>query len=162
MNKIIKNGTRHNFKCYDRNGVLVWREDNVPNLVVTTGLNKIADEYWSGSGYTAAHYVGLKSTGTAVLADTMASHASWTESVIYSEATREALTFGAAAAGVAAGATVSFSINASGTIGGTFITTDDEKGVANGTLIVAADFSSSHTVESGYTLDDDITFTLAN
>jgi len=159
---IIKNGTMHNFKCYDREGKLVWQEDNVPNLVVTTGLNNILAEYLSGSSYTAAFYVGLKSTGTAVLADTMASHASWTELEIYSEATREALTFGTPAAGVAAGVTVSFSINASGTIGGTFITTNGTKGGTTGILIVAADFSSSHTVESGYTLDDDITFTLAN
>lgn len=160
--KTIKNGTIHNFKCYDREGNLVWREDNVHNLVVTTGLNNMLDEFLSGSSYTAAFYVGLKSTGTAVLADTMASHASWTELTIYSEGTREALTFGAAAAGVAAGVTVSFSINGSGTIGGTFITTDGTKAATAGTLIVAADFSSSHTVESGYTLDDDITFTLAN
>ena len=157
----MKTKVIHRFNCYDENGKLAWQE-TVKNIVPTLGLNDILDQYFEGSSYTAAHYVGLKSTGTAVLADTMASHASWTELTIYSEATREVLTYAAASGGSKVAVQVSFSINGSGTIGGTFICTDGVKAATDGILISALDFSSSHTVASGYTLTDDITFTLSN
>ena len=151
----------HRFNCYDENGKLVWQE-TIKNIVPTLGLNDILNQYFEGSGYTAAHYVGLKSTGTPVLADTMASHATWTELEIYSEAVRQTLSYSAAASGSKVAAQVSFSIDDSGTIGGTFISTDAVMGATDGILISALNFSSSHTVASGYTLTDDITFTLSN
>ena len=154
-------GTIHHVKCYDENGVFLW-DEKIHNLVPTLGLNNILDEYLEGSTYTAAHYVGLKSTGAPALADTMASHAAWTELTIYSEGARQTLSWAAASGGAKVASQVSFSINGSGTVGGTMISTSSTKGGTTGILIVALNFSSSHTVASGYTLTDDITFTLAN
>jgi len=79
-------------ECFDKDGNLKWA-DTIANLVVNVGLNDALDKYFKGSTYTASHFVGLTTaTPTVAAADTMASHAGWTESVVYSNATRPAYT----------------------------------------------------------------------
>ena len=156
-----KIGTIHRLRLYDEKHRLIWAE-TIKNLFPTLGLNDVLDQYFDGAAYTAAHYVGLKSTGTIALADTMASHAGWTELAIYSEATRPQITWSAAASGQKVSGTLSWSIDDSGTIGGVMICTDEVISATDGILIAALDFGSSHTVSSGYTLEDDITSALSN
>jgi hypothetical protein len=129
-------------ECRDQHGNLKWVEE-FKNRVVNTGLNDILDKYWKGSTYTAAFYVGLTDgTPTDAAADTMASHAGWTEVTDYDEATREVLTLGAVASQSVnnSSSTASFTINATVTVGGIFVTTNSTKGGSTGTLIAVAAF----------------------
>lgn len=73
--------------CHDKDGNLKW-QDVFHNLVVNEGLQDMNAKYFAGSGYTAAWYLGLV-TGpgagnTYAAADTLASHAGWTENTAYS------------------------------------------------------------------------------
>lgn len=161
-------GTKHThvwkIEAFDKNGKLKWVEEN-KNLVVNTGLDDILDKYWKGSGYTASFFVGLTDgTPTVAAADTMASHAGWTEVTAYSEGTRQALTLGAVASQSVdnSASKASFSINSDATtVGGAFITTNSTKGGTTGTLTCAVAFTGADkTLDSGDTLN--VTCTLAN
>lgn len=44
--------------CYDSEGNEKW-VDIAPNLVVNVGLQDMNNKYFTGSGYTAAWYIGL-------------------------------------------------------------------------------------------------------
>lgn len=144
---------RYIFEAFDKDGHLKWREV-CDNLVVTEGRNDILDKYYTGSAYTAAHYIGLKGAGAIAAADTMASHAGWSEVTGYSQAARPTLAWSAASAGskAASGATT-FSINATVTAAGGFITTNATKGGTTGTLVGCTDFSVSRSLVSGDTLN---------
>ena len=109
--------------------------------------------------------MGLKGTGTAVAADTQASHASWDEvgganAPTYS-GNRQTPTFGAASGGVKSTSTpVVFSMTGSGTVAGCFINIGGSatKDNTTGTLFSAGDFTAgSKTVTSGDTLS--VTYT---
>jgi len=63
--------------CYDKTGNIKW-EDDVENLVTTVGKNLTLDTIL-GNSAAGAVVMGLKGTGTAVVADTQSSHASWNE-----------------------------------------------------------------------------------
>ena len=114
-------------ECFDKHGNLKWK-DTIKNLVVNEGLDDVLDKYLKGSGYTAAHYVGLTdSTPTVAAADTLASHAGWAEVTAYDEATRQVYTpgtvSGQSVSNTASKAVFTISTNAT-TIGGCFLCTD--------------------------------------
>jgi len=133
--------------CRDKNGNLKWEEVS-PNLVVNQGLQDMNAKYFVGSAYTAAWYLGLvtgPSSGTTFAAgDTLASHAGWTEDTNYA-GSRKACTFGTATTADPSVITnslntASFTMNATTTIAGAFLTN-----VASGTsgiLFSASDFQS--------------------
>jgi len=158
----------YKIQCHDKDGNLKW-EDEAPNLVVNGGLQDMNAKYFTGSAYTAAWYIGLYGAGasnTPAAGDTMSSHAGWTEVTAYSQATRPACTFGTpttANPSVAtnSASTATFSINATTTVGGAFLTSNNTKGGTTGTLYSAADFSSpgDRAVVSGDTLS--VTYTLS-
>jgi hypothetical protein len=150
----------YRFECLDRSGRLKWIEE-LENLTVNVGLNDILTQYWKGSGYTASFFVGLKAAGTIAAADTMASHAGWTDSASYSNATRPALTLGTVASQSVdnSASKAVFNINATATVAGAFITTNSTVSGTTGTLVGAADFASSRSVISGDTLNVQITNT---
>jgi len=158
----------YKIQCHDANGKLKWEDEN-HNLVVNVGLQDMNAQYFTGSAYTAAWYLGLYGAGasnTPAAGDTMSSHAGWTEVTAYSQSTRPACTFGtpttanpSVATNSASAAT--FSINGTTTVGGAFLTTSNTKGGTTGTLFSAADFSSpgDRSVVSGDTLT--VTYTLS-
>lgn len=150
-------------ECFDADGNLKWTEE-YKNLVVTEGKNDMLDKYFSGTSYTAAWYLGLvngASSPTYNAADTMLSHAGWTEFTSYSESTRPAPTWTSASAGAKATTATSFSINGSGTVAGAFMTTDSTKSGTSGILYSAGNFTGgSRTVASGDTLNVTYTATL--
>lgn len=154
----------YTLECFDSEGKLKWSED-FSNLVVNAGLDDILDKYLKGSAYTAAFYVGLTDgTPTPAAGDTMASHAGWAEVTAYSEATREALTLGTVASQSVdnSASKASFSINGTATVGGAFITTDNTKGGATGTLYSIGAFSGGDKpVGNGDTLNVTVTLTSA-
>ena len=155
----------YSVQCIGPDGKVKW-EDVIENLVTTEGKNDALDKHLSGSGFTAAWYLGLISiTGYAAgvnVADTMASHAGWTEDQAYSQATRPAPAFSAAAAGAkATSSAVAFSINGTTTIKGCFLVANSTKGGATGVLYSAGLFTGGDkAVASGDTLNVSYTASL--
>lgn len=158
----------YKIQCHDAQGNLKW-EAEAPNLVVNVGLQDMNAKYFTGSAYTAAWYLGLYGSGATnnpAASDTMSSHAGWTEVTAYSQATRPACTFGTPTTANPSVATNSaspatFSINATTTVGGAFLTSNNTKSGTTGTLYSAADFNSpgDRAVVSGDTLS--VTYTLS-
>lgn len=146
---------RYDLECYDAGGNLKWR-DGFDNLVTTQGKNDLLDKYFKGSAYTAAWYLGLKGTGTAVVGDTAASHAGWAEVTPYS-GNRPAIAFGTTSAGSNTATANSFAITGSATVAGAFVQSANTG--TTGVLYSAGDFSASRTVANGDTLNATLTVT---
>ena len=148
-------------ECRDAQGNIKWTAEN-HNLVVNGGLQDMLTQYFTGSGYTAAWYVGIYGDAVSnnpAAGDTMASHAGWTEVTAYSQATRPAAVFGSATTADPsvinnASAPATFSINGTTVVGGAFLTSDNTKGGTTGVLFSAADFQApgDRSVVSGDTL----------
>ena len=158
----------YTMQCFDKDGNLKW-EAECPNLVVNVGLQDMNNKYFLGSAYTATWYIGLYGSGASnspAAGDTMSSHAGWTEVVPYSQATRPACTFATPTTANPSVATNSaspavYSINATSTVGGAFLVSDNTKSGSTGTLYSASDFTSpgDRSVVSGDTLN--VTYTLS-
>jgi hypothetical protein len=108
----------------------VKAEDVIYNTVMTLGKNDMLDKYIAGSGFTqVGPYMGLISSisyaSVPVAADTMASHATWTEAGSTNAPTftaRVAPSWSAASAGFKAASTaVSFTMTGAGTLKGAFL-----------------------------------------
>ena len=138
--------------------------DSIENLITTVGKNNILDNHFAGSAYTATWFVGLidNASFTALAAaDTIASHVGWIEFVGYSNATRIAPAWAAAAAGSKAFSTsVSFNINAAATLNGGFINSVSTKSGTTGVLCSEGSFAATRVVANGDTLNVSYTSTL--
>lgn len=143
--------------CIGPDGQEKWR-DEFSNLVTTAGKTDIVDKYFKGSAYTAAWYLGLKGTGTAVAGDTLASHAGWAEVTPYA-GNRPAITFGTTSAGSNTASAVTYTINATATVAGAFIGTAASG--TTGTLYSAGDFAAARSVLSGDSLQVTVTVSVA-
>ena len=139
----------YKIQCHDAQGNLKWEAES-KNLVVNVGLQDMNAKYFTGSAYTATWYLGLYGAGasnTPAASDTMSSHAGWTENTGYSNATRPVCTFGTPTTANPSVATnsaspASFNINATSTVGGAFLVSNNTVGGTTGTLYSAADFGS--------------------
>ena len=163
-----KGGGVFHVQCFDKDGNLKW-EDQMHNLVVNEGLQDMNTQYFKGSAYTAAFYLGLVTgpgSGTSYVAgDTLAAHAGWTEFTNYSGA-RKAVTFGTATTADPSvidntASAAQFSITgAGGVVAGAFLCTVSSG--TSGVLFSEADFQSpgDRTVVSGDTLNVTYTFSL--
>ena len=159
-----------NFECIGADGKVKWT-DIVPNLVVNAGLAYMAGSSLTSVTQVTAWFIGLYGAGasnTPAAADTMSSHAGWTENVGYSNATRVAVTFVTATTANPSVATNSaspsaFTINATSTVGGAFLTSGSAKSGTAGTLFSASDFTSpgDRSVVSGDTINVTYTMSLA-
>ena len=157
--------TAYTIECVGADGQVKWSED-FHNLVTTAGLNDLLTQYFKGSAYTAAFYVGVTgATPTFAAGDTMSSHGGWTESSAYSQATRPALTLGTVSSGSIdnSASKAQFSINGTATIGGAFIATNSTKGGTTGTLYGGGAFTEGNrSVVSGDTINVQATLTAAS
>jgi hypothetical protein len=163
-----KGGGVFHVQCFDKEGNLKW-EDQMHNLVVNVGLQDMNTKYFTGSSYTAAWFLGLVagpgSSTTYAAADTLASHAGWTEFTNYSGA-RKAVTFGTATTADPSvignsASPAQFSITSSGgTVAGAFLCNVNSG--TSGILFSEADFQSpgDRNVVSGDTLNVTYTFSL--
>lgn len=165
----VSGGGIFTIECRDADGNLKW-ESSTHNLVVNVGLQDMNAKYFTGSGYTAAWYLGVygaAASNNPAASDTMASHAGWTEVTAYSESTRPVCTFGTPTTADPSVATNSaspavFTINGTTTIGGAFLTTSNTKGGTTGILFSAGDFAApgDRSVIAGDTLTLTYTFSL--
>jgi hypothetical protein len=171
MHDQVEAGGVYVIECRDKDGQLKWREET-HNLVVNVGLQDMNTQYFKGTSYTAAWYVGLitgPGSGVTIAAgDTASSHAGWSENTTYSNATRPAATFGTATTANPSvlsnsASTAQFNINGTATIAGAFLINNSTKGGTTGTLFSASKFTSpgDRAVASGDTLNVTYTFSLA-
>lgn len=126
-----------------------WTEE-FKNTVTNEGRNDVLDQYFKGSAYTAAWYLGLKGTGSAAAGDTLASHAGWSEVTPYT-GNRKSITWGTTSSQSNTATAVSFAITGTATVAGAFITT--ALSGTSGILYSAGDFAASRSVASGDTLN---------
>jgi hypothetical protein len=135
--------------CYDSCGNLKWSAEE-SNLVVNVGLQQMANSALAAGSQITTWYVGLYGAGASnnpAAGDTMSSHAGWTEFTSYSNSTRGTASFATATTAnpsvvTSSASPASFSINATGTVGGAFLTSSNTKGGTTGVLFSAADFTS--------------------
>jgi hypothetical protein len=166
--EVAKATGRFRMECFDKDGNLKWVAEE-SNLVVNVGLQYMAGTALTSTAQITTWYIGLYGAGasnTPAAGDTMASHIGWTEVTPYA-GTRPAATFAAATNANPSVVTnsaspASFSINATATVGGAFLTSNNTAGGSTGTLFSAADFQSpgDRSVVSGDTLNVTYTFSL--
>ena len=142
--------------CRGPDGQIKW-EETINNVVTTLGRNLALDTFLAGASYTAAAYLGLISNVSygagALAADTMASHAGWTEAggtnaPTYSGA-RKAPSWSAAAGA-----------SKSGTA--TFTFTSGTNVIIKGCLLVFGPSASATIDDAGGTLYSAGTFTVGD
>jgi hypothetical protein len=152
--------------CLDKDNNQKW-VGIASNLVVNTGLQDMNTKFFSGSAYTAAWYLGLVtgpgSGTTFAAADTLASHAGWTENTDYS-GNRKSVTFGSATTAnpsviTNSASPSSFVMTGTATIAGAFLC--NAATGTSGVLFSAGDFTGGDkSVASGDTLNVTYTFSL--
>ena len=162
-------GGVYQIECRDEAGNLKWTAQS-HNLVVNVGLQDMNNKYFLGSTYTATWYIGIygaAASNNPAASDTASSHAGWTEVTPYSNATRPAATFSSPTLADPSVITNSaspaqFNINATATVGGAFLISNNVKGGTLGILFSASDFQSpgDRSVSSGDTLNVTYTFSL--
>jgi hypothetical protein len=139
--------THWEVECRDVAGDLQWVEF-YENLVTDAGINDLLTQYFKGGGYTAAWYIGLiNNPATLSAADTSASHAGWTENTNFDGASRPTLVLGPTGNKTMnnSASKAIFTINGSGgTISGTFLCTNPQKGATTGILYSEAAFASGN------------------
>lgn len=138
-----------------------WVEE-YDNLITTEGANELIYGCLFGAGGSTDWYIGLKSTGVAVVADTAASHASWTEITNYTDPRK---LWAAASSSVSAGSidnstsVASFAITSTGNVSGAFLQSASSQGATTGVLYSVGDFTTPKDTSSGDTLEVTATFT---
>jgi len=153
--------------CYDKDGHEKW-VDIAPNLVVNVGLQAMNTQFFTGSAYTAAWYIGLVNGTSASTTfsggDILSSHAGWTENSSY-VGNRKAASFGTATLADPSNinnssSAASFTMNANATIAGAFLC--NVATTTTGLLFSAADFQApgDRTVVSGDVLNVTYSFNL--
>jgi hypothetical protein len=138
--------------------------DTIHNIVPNVALNNFLDVYYGASAKPGSMYTflvtGPGASNTYAAGDTMSSHAGWTESVVYSDATRPSCTWGSSSGqAISNSASPStFNINNTGTIAGCGLTTVNTKSGTTGTLVGVGNFSGGdRSVASGGTLTVTVT-----
>jgi len=156
--------------CRDAEGNIKW-EDSFPNLVNAVGKQLMLDTLLSGSSYTTVGpFLGLISgaSPTFAAADTMVTHAGWTEFVNYTvggSAVRGTASFGSATSSgttptnvtTKTATAITYTITgAGGTVGGCFLVTgtgaSSTQSNTSGTLYSAGAFATAKVTTAGDTV----------
>jgi hypothetical protein len=156
--------------CRNADGTIKW-EEKFPNLVVAVGKQLMLDTLLSGSSYTTTGpYLGLisGSGNTFAAADTMSSHAGWTEFVNYTtggSAVRGTASFSSATSSglspanvtTKSASAITYTVTgAGGTIGGCFLVTgsgaSSTQSSTAGTLYSAGAFATAKVTTAGDTV----------
>lgn len=172
-NECLRAGGVFHVQCFDKDGNLKWEEKS-HNLVVNVGLQDMNTKYFTGSGYTASWFIGLVNaspTPTYAGADTMASHAGWSEFAAYTisgnNTIRATCTFGTATTADPSvisnsGSPAAFTITGgSATIAGAFLASNNSKSGSTGILFSESNFTGGNRpVTGGDTVNVTYTFSL--
>jgi hypothetical protein len=157
--------------CVGADGVEKW-SDTFHNLVVNEGLQDMNAKYFTSVGYTSSWFLGLVegpgSGNTYAAADTLASHAGWTELAPGTDYTgnRKAVTFGSATNADPSvisnsAATSAFAMLVNGTVVAGALLSSVDSGTS-GILFSVGNFTGGDkTVDNGDTLNVTYTFSLA-
>jgi hypothetical protein len=156
--------------CKDAEGNVKW-EDSFPNLVNAVGKQLMLDTLLAGSAYTTVGpYLGLinGASPTFTAADTMTSHAGWTEFINYTvggSAVRGTASFSAATSSgttpsnvtTKSASAITYTITgAGGTVGGCFLVTgsgaSSTQSNTSGTLYSAGAFATAKVTTVGDTV----------
>lgn len=136
-----------------RNGIVIASMPVIFNGITTAGKNALLDIMFRNQTQLASWYFGLVDNAgfTAFAdADTMSSHSGWTESTAYSDANRVQWSPDAAASASISNATpATVNINATATLKGGFIASNNTKGGTSGTLWATVAFASTVDVVNG-------------
>lgn len=123
------------------------------NLIVNEGLNNVLDVYFHNIAQATTWYIGVFEGNYTPIATVTAATiaAASTESTAYANATRPDYVEAAAASQsiTNSASKASFVFNATKTIYGAFLVTDNTKSGTSGVLFSAARFSNPKAVESG-------------
>lgn len=130
--------------------------NNAQYTITVINANSYSLNGINSSGYGAYTSGGTAYVDPSAAADTMASHAGWTEFTAYGEATRGTLTLGTVSNGVAdnTAARPTLTCNANGSsVGALFLATNSTKGGTTGTLFCLAPFlQGNKSLDSGDTI----------
>jgi hypothetical protein len=156
--------------CRDKDGNVKW-EEQFPNLVNSIGKELMLDTLLKGVSYSVVGpFLGLISgaSPTFLAADTMTSHAGWTEFTNYTvggSAVRGTAVFASASSSglspsnitTSAASAITYTITgAGGTVGGCFLVTgsgaSSTQGNTSGTLYSAGAFATAKTTTAGDTV----------
>jgi hypothetical protein len=159
----VTTGGVFTIECLAPDGTVRWAVD-AKNGVTNEALNSILNVYLRAQTQISAWYLGLidnSGFSTLASADTLASHAGWSESQAYAAATRPQWSPGAAASqAVTNSTTVDFAMNATATIRGLFVASANDKGGTTGVLFSTAAFTGGNqSVNNGDTLK--VTYTVS-
>lgn len=148
------------FECFDKDGNLKWKNE-ADNAATDEGLNKVLDVFFHGVAAIGTWYIGLiTGTGTLAAADTLASHAGWTEGTDYTGNRLEWTEGAASSKSITNGTAVSFPCTDTMTVKGAFLAS-----VATGTegvlFCTAAFTGGDQAVGNGDTLKVTYTVTAA-
>lgn len=157
------------YRRYSRQGRFGHRrlisQGRLRNGICNAAVNDILNVYFRAVAQRTAWYCGLIDlAGFTALAqaDTMASHAGWTEITAYSSATRPVWSPSAAAAGIIVNPSlIGFTMTANATAHGLFIASDNTKGGTAGLLWATGAFSSDQQMANGELLSVDYQLTAA-
>lgn len=160
-------GGVYKIQCVGADGQVKW-EEQMHNLVVNVGLQDMVNTYLDAGTQITTWYLGLitgPGSGTTIAAaDTLASHAGWTEFTSYT-GSRKAAVFGTATTADPSvvsntASPASFTMSGSGTIAGAFLCSASSG--TTGVLFSASDFQSpgDRTVVSSDVLNVTYTFSL--
>jgi hypothetical protein len=152
----LPRGNLFKLECFGPEGDLKWAEE-FPNSVTLACLDDVLNVYLGGTTATTTWYLGLvDNAGFTAFAssDTMASHAGWSESTVYSGSNRLAWTLGASSGqSVTNASTVNFAVTTAATIRGLFLASTNDKGGTDGKLFSTASFTGGNqAVNPGDTL----------
>ena len=162
MNEKLKLKGRFDVKIFDKHGKLK-KKLTAHNGIVNIGKDTILGVMFNAATQITSWFMGLLDNSPApTLADTdtMASHSGWAENTNYDEATRPAWPEDAPASQQITNSTAAvFTMNATVTIAGFFLTSDNVKGGATGVLWSTALFDggaqaviATDVIEVTYTL----------
>ena len=125
------------------------------NDIMLAQIDDLLDVYFENGSPAAAWSIGLIGGSSVAIttADSMSSHAGWTEDENYTESTRQAWAPNASASQIIENSTsVVVTLDADTTIRGAFLTSDNVKGATDGLLWSAAALDTPEVGSSGQTV----------
>lgn len=153
----------YEMECVKPNGETRWK-GSFFNTVTSMGLNHLLGSVLCASTQIGIWYVGIRGAGAVTTADTMSSHAGWTEITGYTESVRQQWTPGVVTGQSVSNSAsvVSLAINATTTVAGAFLVSLSTKGSSGSeTLYAAGSLATARDVISGDTLKVTVTNTAA-